>query len=299
MDIRVKTKIRLKRSKLVRDYGINPCNMLRRAFADKPQADGTPLAGGTKGNPVVAEQLQQDFEVVSESTENIDTFAVTLGEVAGNYGIEMNTHTGVPLVNWDSAEPGRLDVSYSSGPSAYHEMSHACQTVIGGATALGSYAAKKSADAQGREAKNTDELKPFLEDLTPKEKETALATYVKPMESLAYAKFEETAFFATGMMGKLSEDQVQYKAKLEDVSSSFIDAYKDAKVPDMETNRESRVYGGIGHIARTNGETAALLGGAGVAYHFLAKQAMRIPPLMAIPAAAPLAYLLYRATVKG
>lgn len=284
---------------LWRDYGIHPLDMARRAFWEKPLADGTPIQGGKPGDPLIARELTARMPRVLRKTGNLETFHQALSKLAREFGVEVEVSKGVPIVNWDSVEPARLDVSLTNGPSAYHEMVHACQCVIGGATALGSVAAEQFRQQYGRAATSLDELQPILAQLTPGQKREAMASYVVPMEDQAYSSFEETAFEITGLMGKRSRDQDHYRQGLRQVVGAYIDAYQQARAPVMKTRLESKLYGGLGHVARTNGETALLLGGTGLVYHQLAKQAMKIHPLMAVPVATPLAYLLYRAMVSG
>lgn len=286
-------------SEFWRDYGINPLNMAKRAFLDRPPEGGAALVSGTPGNAMVTDSLKKDLQQVVKLSDDLEAMQDNLVQTAKDYGVDIEVSKGLPIVNWDPVNPAQLDLQHSGGHSAYHEMVHAFQCTIGGATALGTAAAEQFAEANGRQPKSMEELKPFLDGLSVGQKTRAMQTFVEPMESQAYSTFEETAFHATGMMGKRSKNQALYQERLGNVVDAYVEAYAGAQVPEMETKLESKIYGGIGHIARTNGETALLLGGAGLAYWQLSKQAMKIHPLMGIPVATPLAYLLYRSMVSG
>jgi hypothetical protein len=288
-----------KASKFWRDYGVNPKAMFSRAFLNRPPKDGTPLDNGIAADSLVIKNLRSDFHQLLEQKPQQEQLQDGIVKIADRYGVQVNLEEGVPMVNWDEDEPGTLDVRHSGGTSANHELVHAIQCAIGGAAALGTLANRKFENEVGRPAQSVEELKSYLESLTFGERTQALNSIVKPMEEEAYHTFEEAAFHATGLMGKRSKNQGYYLERLGQVVDSYTEAYRDAAVPTLETGIGAKIYGGIGHIARTNGETALLLGGAAVGYSQLAKQAMKIHPLMAIPVASPLVYVLYRALVSG
>lgn len=273
--------------------------MLDRAFFSPPPDYGSPLLGARATDAQVTEQVRSRLSTLFDVERSLEVLESELAAFALDYGLKLNREKGVPQVNWDSTEVGALDFRHTGGPSAYHELVHVCQCLIGGAAAFGTEASRKYLLQKGRPAESFEELKPFIDSLTLEEKQTAFDTIVKPMESQAYSRYEESAFHATGFMGKRSKDRSTYRQRMKSVVSSFAEAYKNGSVPKLESNAESRVYGSIGHVARTNGETALLLGGAGLAYYSLAKRAVAIHPAMALPVAAPLGYLLYRSIVSG
>lgn len=286
-------------TELGRDFGINPLAMARRALVEKPLAGGSSLPLGVKGSAPLLRALQERLHQAVDRCDGLATLEAGLKEAAASFGVRLIVGQGVPTVNWDSVEPAVLDVSHHGGPAAFHEMVHVAQCVIGAASALGQAASQKFVAAQGREPATFDELKPFLSALTRGEKAQAMQRMVKPMESLAYSRFEETAFHVAGMNGRKSKDLDGYKARLKQVVNAFVDGYLQAQAPRLETGVDARVYGGIAHIARTHGETSLLLLGAGAAYYGVARAAMRVHPALGLPLAAPLGYVLYRALVSG
>lgn len=286
-------------TELWRDFGINPAAMARRAFLEKPLAGGASLPGGVKAPAPLMKALQDDLVRVIEGSDGLATLQTGLQDVAKSVGIELSIESGAPLVNWDSVRPEVLDVRHPGGPAALHEMVHVVQCVIGGAAALGHAAAEKFRSANGRDAVSVDELRPFLKGLDESEKRNAMQRVVKPMESLAYSRFEETAFHTAGMSGRKGHDYAGYQSRLKSVAEAFVGGYTTATVPELETKWDAKLYGGVAHVGRTHGETALLLAGGGAAYYGLTRLAMGVHPALAIPMAAPLGYVLYRALVSG
>lgn len=282
-----------------RDYGINPAAMARRALVDKPLPMGSPLPQGVKAPKVWLETVQTDLNKAIESSRDLDSLQANLESLAAAVGLKLEVAGGAPTVNWDLKEPGVLDVRHLGGPGALHEMVHVVQCVIGGAAALGQAAAEKFQAQHGRAPLHAGEIRPYLTALSPAEKEAAMKRVVKPMEMMAYSRFEETAFHTAGMSGKKSKDFAGYKARLAEVAEAFVKGYTLAEVPRVETRTDSKIYGGVAHLGRTHGETALLLTGAGAAYYRLTRMAMRIHPALALPMAGPLGYILYRSLVSG
>jgi hypothetical protein len=234
-----------------------------------------------------------------DGSDGLLTLQANLKDVATAVGVRMNLEVGTPLVNWDADKPAALDVRHTGGPSALHEMVHVVQCLVGGAAALGLAANEDFKTLHGRDAKTLGELAPFIDRLDDQRKAEAMKRVVAPMESQAYSRYEETAFHTAGMFGKKSKDYEAYKTRLKEVVDAFTRAYGEAAAPDLQTAVDAKVYGGVGHIARTHGEAALLLGGAFAAYYGLTKTAMRVHPALAVPLSAPLAYLLYRSLISG
>jgi hypothetical protein len=293
------TKTQSKKSKFWRDYGVNPIAMFDRAFVNRPPKDGTPLNNGLSANRLVTTNLRTEFHRLLNAHPQQEQLQNGIVDIAERFGVKVNLEKGVPLVNWDEDEPGTLDVRHSGGTSANHELVHAIQCTIGGAAAMGTLASQDFESETGRPPQNVEELQSYIQSLTGDERAQAMQMIVTPMEEQAYHTFEEAAFHATGMMGKRSKNQEYYLQRLGQVVDSYTEAYQDAAVPRLETSIGPRIYGHVGHIARTNGETALMLGGVAVGYSALARQAMKLHPLMAIPVATPLVYGLYRALVSG
>jgi hypothetical protein len=178
-------------------------------------------------------------------------------------------------------------------------MVHVLQCTLGGGAALGTRAAEQFVARMGRQPAHIDELKPFLASLTAADRQQAFADMVTPLEEQAYSRFEQSAFHVTGMFGRKSLDLPLYRERLGQTLEAFAQAYATATVPDLDTSLDARVYGGIGHLARTHGETALVLAGAGFAYSKVARALIGVHPLMVAPVAAPLGYLLYRSLVSG
>lgn len=280
-----------------RDYGVHPGAMVTRALVDKKPVMGSTLAGGTAGAACVARALEADMHEVFETVKHeglkdagLRNFQSHLRSVAQGYGVEIAYGSGAPIVNWGVFPT--LEVKDWGGKSACHEMVHAVQCAIGGAMALGSYAALKTG------AQTLAEVREAVRGLTPAERKVAYERYVVPMETQAYAHFEQTAFEVAGMFGKKARDAEGYAARLEGVAQAFVKGYETATVPSFKAGVDSRVYGTIGHVARTHGETAVLLGGVTVGYGALARSAMRASPLLGAGALVPLGYLIYR-TLAG
>ena len=286
-------------SELVRDFGINPKAMFKRAFLERPPEEGSSIENGKPATPFIADNLKSRFQSLISTQPTQQKLQSGINSIAESYGVYLNFEKGLPMVNWDQNKPAHLDIRHSGGPSANHEMVHAVQCVIGASCALGTKANEKFRSAQGRDASSLQELQPYLQSLSDEEKSQAMTAMVTPMEEQAYSKFEKAAFHATGMMGKASKNKPHFHERLSEVVDSYSKAYKFAKVPELATTIGPDIYGGIGHIARTNGETALVVGGVGLAYYSLAKQALKLHPFMAIPVVSPLAYLLYRSTVSG
>ena len=285
--------------KVWRDFGINPLAMVKRTFVDRAPNGGEAIRDGKRAHPVVVGAIRRQLEGVLAGADELAPFQESLQRTATQFGVTLNFERGAPLVNWDKNQPGRLDVYHLGGSSAYHEMVHVVQCLVGGACALGTAAAEKFTQAQGRPPTSLAEIQPYLHSLTSKERATAMNQMVAPMEEQAYACYEQSAFEVTGLFGKRSKDRVAYREGMQTVLHRFADGYLKARVPELDTSLEAEFYGEFGHVARTHGETALLLGGAGFAYHQLSKTAMKVHPLMAIPVATPLVYVLYRALVTG
>jgi len=280
-----------------RDFGIHPGAMAVRAFVDRKPAMGSPLEGGTAGAACVARALEADLREVLDTVADVGleenglrNFQSHLRSVAQGYGVEIEYDKGAPIVNWGIFPA--LEVKDWGGRSACHEMVHAVQCTIGGAMALGSYAALKSG------ASTLAEVREAVRNLTPAERKVAFERFVVPMETQAYAHFEQTAFEVAGMFGKKARDAAGYASRLEGVAQAFVQGYETATVPSIKAGLDARLYGTIGHVARTHGETAVLLGGAAVGYCAVTRTAMRSSPLLGAGALVPLGYLIYR-TLAG
>jgi hypothetical protein len=288
-----------------RDFGVNPLAMLKRAFVDPPAAQGSALRGGVKAEGALMDNLRADLKTAVDripsdgqgglTNAGLDQFKGQFKEIAARYGVNVVFKTGAPTVAWGDVPT--LEVMGTGGLTDAHEMVHAVQTAIGGVAALSTAARDKVTREKGRPPRDDDEVRAAVATLTPAEREAAFAAIVQPMETQAYARFEETAFQATGMFGKRAKDVERYKAGLKDNVDAFCDAYLLAAVPRMETAGDARVYGTVGHLARTHGETAVILTGAGVAYKVVAAAALALNPVAGAVALAPLAYLLYRSVV--
>jgi hypothetical protein len=284
---------------LWRDFGIHPKAMLRRATVDKALPMGAPLPQGVKAPESLLRALQERLHLAIDSSDDLSSLQNNLTKVAAALGVGLQVQSGVPTVNWDSTRPAVLDVRHSGGPAALHEMVHVVQCLIGAGAALGQAAAEKHLAEMGQEADSPEQLQPYLRRLSDGEKAQAMERLVKPMESMAYGRFEQAAFHAAGMSGRKSQDFPAYQQRLKEVVNAFAEAYGEAAVPRLQTAADARLYGGIAHLARTHGETGLLLVGAGAAYYGLARTAMRLHPALGIPLAAPLGYVLYRALVSG
>lgn len=280
-----------------RDFGVHPGAMASRAFVDRKPAMGSPLAGGLAGAACVARALEQDMHEVLDTVADVGlgedglrNFQSHLRSVAQGYGVEIEYGKGAPIVNW-GVFPA-LEVKDWGGTSACHEMVHAVQCTIGGAMALGTYAALKSG------ASTLNEVREAVRGLSPAERKAAYERFVVPMETQAYAHFEQTAFEVAGMFGKKARDAAGYASRLEGVAKAFVKGYETATVPSSPAGMDARLYGTIGHVARTHGETAVLLGSVTVGYAALARSALRASPLLGAGALVPLGYLIYR-TLAG
>ena len=282
---------------LWRDFGINPLAMARRVTVELPAPGGSPLIGGKSAQSMVVQSLHDQLEPVVKGVSNLASLKQDLARVGRSFGVEITYLTGTPTVNWSS--PGHLEVRESGGPAAFHELVHVLQCTVGAGAALGTRAAENFARQTGRQPSNIQELQPYLAALTPQDREAAFQEIVNPLEHQAYSRFEQSAFHVTGMFGRKSSDLELYRTRLGETLDAFSQAYATATVPQLETGLDAKIYGGIGHVARTHGETALVLAGAGLAYAKVARAAIGVHPLMAIPMAAPLGYVLYRALVSG
>ncbi|MGE0492298.1 MAG: hypothetical protein AB7S38_24005 [Vulcanimicrobiota bacterium] len=283
--------------RLWRDFGIHPVAMARRLTVDRPTPGGSPIPGGRPANPMVMAHLSARLAGVVEGLDGLDSFKSGLEGVAREFGLAIDFERGTPTVNWSG--DGRLEIRESGGPSAFHELVHGLQCVLGGAAALGTVAADHFRRAYGRQPANLAELKPFLAGLTEQDRKSAFDQLVRPMETTAYSRFEQSAFHTTGLFGRKSRDLDLYRQRLGQTLEAFSQAYATATVPRLDTALDAAIYGGLGHVARTHGETAVLLGAAGFGYYHLARTAVGIHPLLAMPVVAPLGYVLYRALVTG
>lgn len=283
--------------RLWRDFGIHPVAMARRLTVDRPAPGGSPIPQARPAHPLVMAHLKTRLTSVVEGLDGLASFKTGLDGVARDFGLTIDFEAGTPTVVWSA--DGRLEIRESGGPSAFHELVHGLQCVLGGAAALGTIAADHFRQAHGREPANLAELKPFLAGLTDQDRKLAFDQMVRPMETTAYSRFEQSAFHTTGLFGRKSRDLDLYRQRLGQTLEAFSQAYATASVPRLETATDAAIYGGIGHVARTHGETALLLGAAGFGYYHLARTAVGVHPLLAVPVVAPLGYLLYRALVTG
>lgn len=289
-----------------RDFGIDPLAMARRAWVDEKPADGTPIPGATPAPAPVLDALRGELhEVVSRlaarderglSPEGLAAFKGDLRDTFARYGVTIDFRQGAPTVAWGAIP--RLEVMDLGGTAAAHELVHVLQCAIGGAAALATAARDKIRAVRGREPLGESEIVAAVATLSDTERKDAFARVVEPMETHAYALFEEGAFHATGMFGKKARDVAYYARGLRDNIDAYCDAYTLAAAPVMEEGRDAKIYGNIAHLARTHGETALVLGGTGVAYSQLASLALALNPVVGAAALLPLAYLSWR-TLAG
>lgn len=293
-------------SRLWRDFGINPIAMAKRAFVDEKPTDGTPIPNGIRAEPLAMERVRQELhEAVEElranhpdglSAEALKTLKGRLRDTFAKYGVEIEFRKGAPTVAWGDLP--RLEVMDHGGTAAAHELVHVIQCAIGGAAAMSSAASAKIQREQGRAPLSESEILATIPTLTSAERQVAFDRIVKPMETHAYAMFEEGAFHATGMYGKKAKDVEYYARGLRDNIEAYCGAYKHAVAPVMDEGRDAKFYGNIAHLARTHGETALLIGGTGIAYTQLATLALALNPVVGAAALLPLAYVSWR-TMAG
>jgi 1,2-phenylacetyl-CoA epoxidase PaaB subunit len=293
-------------SRFWRDFGINPSAMAKRAFVDKKPEDGDPIPNGIPADPLVMERVRQELHQSVESLrvnhpdglsrEALQSFKADLKNTFEKYGVDINFRQGAPTVAWGDLP--RLEVMDHGGTAAAHELVHAVQCAIGGAAALSTAASAKIRREKKRSPLSETEILATIRTLSPEERNIAFERIVKPMESHAYAMFEEGAFHATGMYGKKAKDVEYYARGLRDNIDAYCGAYKHAVAPVMDEGGDAKFYGSIGHLARTHGETALLIGGTGVAYTQLATLALAINPVLGAAALMPLAYISWR-TMAG
>lgn len=280
-----------------RDFGIDPMAMLDRALLSPPPKAGTPLQNGVKADRATLEDLRAELkQLLNELQSGFDdaklrSFQSKFASTAASYGVQVEYRRGAPRTNWGTFP--QLQVYDQGGPSALHEMTHALQSVIGAVAGL----SVQAKDAIGRQA-TTAEIRQTLPTLSDTRRQLAFEQVVRPMETQAYARFEEGAFHATGMLGKKARDLDFFSERAAHNVDAFVDAYQDASVPRLETGMDARVYGRIGHIARTHTETAVLLGAAGFGYHHLVQHALGVHPVAGACALVPLGCLIYR-VVRG
>ena len=293
-----------------RDFGVNPIAMLRRAVVEGLPRGGAAIVGGVRADGLALEALRGELHaaveaLAVESGATLDdralgAFQARVGAIAERYGIPINYRRGTPTVAWDHARA--LDVIDSGGGPAAHEMVHALQYLIGGVAALASAAAAKlhsetglGGSPSGPSPASAAEIRGRIATLTPAEREAAFALIVEPMERQAYATLETGAFHATGLMGHRAKEASRYARRLDENIDAFADAYQAAAVPRLHTGPEAQVYGGIGHLARTHGETTLLCFGATAGYAQLVALACTIHPVAVAAALLPAGYLIYRA----
>jgi hypothetical protein len=176
-------------------------------------------------------------------------------------------------------------------------MTHALQSCIGAVAGLSTRAKIDLQTTLGRQP-TTAEIRQSLPALGDTQRQLAFEQIVQPMETQAYARFEEGAFYATGMLGKKAKNLDFFAERAGHNVDAFVHAYQQASVPILDSGLDARVYGRIGHIARTHTETAVLLGLAGYGYHRAVQYAMGIHPIAGACALIPLGCLIYR-VVKG
>ena len=293
-------------SRFWRDFGINPTAMAKRAFVDKKPEDGDPIPNGIPADPLIMERVRQELHQSVEalranhpnglSAKALESFKGDLKETFEKYGVDINFRKGAPTVAWGDLP--RLEVMDHGGTAAAHELVHAVQCAIGGAAALSTAASAKIRREKKRAPLGESEIVATIQTLTAEERKLAFEHIVKPMESHAYAMFEEGAFHATGMYGKKAKDVEYYARGLRDNIDAYCGAYKHAVAPVMEEGGDAKFYGSIGHLARTHGETALLIGGTGVVYTQLATMALALNPVLGAAALMPLAYISWR-TMAG
>ncbi|MEW6279665.1 MAG: hypothetical protein AB1758_13640 [Candidatus Eremiobacterota bacterium] len=281
-----------------RDFGVNPAAMVRRAVEGKP-AEGSPIPGGLPAHRLMVQEVSRELKaLIAEVRAHGDLARVErrFTRIAGEFGVELRFSRGTPTVNW-----GRfpvLEVRHSGGPAGAHELVHVFQCVTGGAAALGSVAARRFAEQHGREPADAREVMSALARLSDADRQEAYRAYVKPMETCAYARFEESAFHVAGMFGKKSRDLAGYCTRLEQTVDAFSEGYLTATVPRIPCGTDARVYGSVAHLARTHGETALVVGAGGLAQYALMRAAFAIHPVLGALSMAPVGYLLYR-TLAG
>lgn len=284
-----------------RDFGLNPVAMLERAFVSPPPAPGTPLQQGVPADSATLEELRQDLHTLlgelqhDFSDAKLRSFQKKLAHAVAGYGVQVIYHRGAPRTNWGSFP--QLEVYDQGGPSALHEMTHVLQSCIGAVAGLSTRAKTDLQATLGRQP-TTAEIRQTLPSLSDKQRQLAFEEIVQPMETQAYARFEEGAFYATGMLGKKARNLDFFKERAGQNVDAFIHAYEHASVPSLDSGMDARVYGRIGHIARTHTETALLLGLAGYGYHRMVQYAMGVHPVAGACALVPLGCLTYR-VLKG
>lgn len=284
-----------------RDFGLNPVAMLDRATLSPPPAPGSELQGATPADPATLEDLRADLKQLLSglqggfSDAKLRLFQARFARVAASYGVEVAYHRGAPRTNWGGFP--RLEVYDQGGPAALHEMTHALQCCVGAVAGLSSQTIDAMTATLGRQP-TPSEVRQNLPKLSDNQRQVAFQKVVQPMETQAYARFEEGAFFATGMLGKKARNLDFYAPRASQNVDAFINAYEQGRVPVLQSGLDARVYGRIGHIARTHTETAVLLGLAGYGYHRLVNYALGVHPLAGACALIPLGCLIYR-VVRG
>lgn len=280
-----------------RDFGLNPVAMLDRATLSPPPPPGSELQDAVPADPGTLEGLRTDLKQLlgdlkgGFSEVKLRLFQARFARVAAGYGVEIAYHRGAPRTNWGGFP--RLEIYDQGGPAALHEMTHALQCCVGAVAGLSTETIDAMTATLGRKP-TPSEVRQNMPNLSDKQRQSAFETIVQPMETQAYARFEEGAFYATGMLGKKARDLDFYAPRASQNVDAFIKAYEQGRVPILESGLDARVYGRIGHIARTHTETAVLLGLAGYGYHRLVNYAMGVHPLAGACALIPLGCLIYR-----
>lgn len=291
-----------------RDFGINPVAMAKHATVDGVEAGGTPIEGSRKANAPMVDSFREalhatvkDMQASSPgglSDAAFQAWQTKFKDVAGKYGVDVQFKSGAPTVAWgDVPTLEVMSNGKGAGPAA-HEMVHAVQLAIGGVSALTTAATDKIQKQTGKAPSSEAEVLAAVRTLTQAERQQAFDGMVKPMEAQAYAHFETGAFEATGMFGKKSSDADFYAAGLHKNIDAFCDAYKLAAVPKLDAGLDARIYGSIGHLARTHGETATLMFGGAALYAKVATVALALNPVVGAAALIPLGYVALR-TVTG
>lgn len=284
-----------------RDFGIHPLAMVERATIAPPPAPGSPLVGGVPGDSLTLDDLRGELKgILADLKDGFDdaklrSFQRKFAGTAARYGVQVAYHSGAPRTVWGKFPS--LEIYDQGGPSALHEMTHALQSCIGAVAGLSTEARERLVATNGRQP-TPSELRQALVTLDDSARQAAFAKVVEPMETQAYARFEEGAFFATGMLGKKARDLDFFADRAGQNVDAFTHAYKHACVPSLDSGLDARIYGRIGHIARTHTETATLLGLAGYGYYRAATWALGVHPVAGALALVPLGCLIYR-VVRG
>lgn len=289
-------------ARLWRDFGVHPVDMFRRvAFEKKPQG-GEVIAGGIVAEGRLLSELQSDLRsAVLDLKQNhgdgltpaaLDGFEARLTEIAASYGVNLTFKKGAPTVAWGDLPA--VEVMHAGGDAAWHEAVHAIQFMIGGVAALSSAATAKIVEETGEPPTSRAQIRVAIDALSPQQRRAAFAAIVEPMDEQGYALLEEGAFHATGFMSKRARNVALYADRVVDNIDAYVTAYQTATLPQLGAAVDAKVYGGLGHVARTHGETTAIFFTGAAAYAQLIAVAASFDPVAGAVAALPAGYLLYR-----